>query len=290
MNRRQKPLGRSAIAVSVVLCAALPFAVATTATAQEGPAFRASPHTAPSEEKIVPVGPVQNPPADAKPHRWFTMVALVNSYPTMQSEDLVRRYFDGIMHVLAPDYEDVRTVSDIRDDALLWVPYLGVGYRVSDRVAVFLQAGYTEGKVRTKANNPSIILLPLHTDFEIQRGALYGGIGVDYFPWRMPELRPYKGIGERLRASRPFIGGRLTWVHATYTAKVKVGFKPFRNFIDVEIEDAWRIPSVNTSVGLDVPLGERSLLSFNGGYTFFDERDFDFAGPSYTIGWKFYFR
>ncbi|MBX7256097.1 MAG: hypothetical protein K1Y02_07020 [Candidatus Hydrogenedentes bacterium] len=220
---------------------------------------------------------------------WYFFLGLSNAYPKMGSESLVRNYYDGLMHKFSPTFDDVLTVGDIRDMGLLWVPYVGVGRTFGDKWSVFGQLGYSAGKVRTKADDKSYLILPMHTDFEIKRGAFYVGLGADYFPWGMPELKEYHGIMERLRAARPNIGGRATYVSATYRAKAKVGWKPFDNLVDMTISDEWVIPSVAPSIGLDVPLGPKSQLSFGASYSWFKEQEDDFNGPAFTIIWKRHF-
>ncbi len=236
---------------------------------------------------FVPASAAEEPPApESQNSPWFLLVGFSNAHPRIESEQLIDRYFNSTMSFLAPSYDDVLTVGDLRDRGILWVPYIGIGRVMSKRWAIFAQAGYAAGKVRTKADDPSILVLPLHTDFEIQRGATYGGVGADFFPFGMPELKEYHGFRERLRGAKLNLGSRLTWTHATYEAKVKVGFKPFDNLVDYKESDNWLLPSVSPNIGVDVPLGRRSQISFNASYNrFFDERD-DFEGPSYTIIWK----
>jgi hypothetical protein len=227
--------------------------------------------------------------SDSAASPWYFLVGLSNAHPIMMSEQLVKCYYDGTMHHLSPTYDEVLTVGDVRDEWLLWAPYVGIGRNIGTRWSVFGQFGYGRGKVRTKANDPSYLLLPLHTDFEIERGALYWGLGADYFPFGMPELQKYHGICERLRAAKPNIGARVTWVDATYHAKAKVGFKPFDNLVDYQQSEEWLIPSVSPNVGVDVPLGKQSQLSFNVSYNWFKEQGDDFNGPAFTVVWKHFF-
>ncbi|MCC6698057.1 MAG: hypothetical protein IT365_20715 [Candidatus Hydrogenedentes bacterium] len=238
--------------------------------------------------KAGPAAKAGGAPEEISP--WFFLLGFSNAHPAIQSEQLIDRYFDPIISSLAPTYDEITTVGDLRDDFLLWVPYVGVGRILSDKWAAFAQVGYAAGKVRTEADDRSLLLLPMHTDFEIKRAALYGGVGLDYFPFGMPELKEYHGVMERLRAARPNIGTRLTWTNATYEAKVKVGFKPFDNFLNYKEDDEWILPSASANIGVDVPLNKRSQVSINASYNRFnDERD-DFEGPSYTIIWKRYFK
>ena len=224
-----------------------------------------------------------------KPLRWFFLLAAVNAHPRLESEKLIHKYWEPAMRLLAPGYDGVNTIGDLRDDFLLWPPHVEFGRVLSRRWALLFQVGYTAGKVRTKDNDPSIFLLPLHTDFEIGRSALFGGVGVDYFPFGMPELREYKGIMERLRAARPGFGPRFVLVRATYDVKMKMGFRPFPNLLSLELSDKWLVPSLNLNACTDIPLGKRSALSLNAGYSFFKERAYDFEGPLFTIAWKRYF-
>lgn len=227
---------------------------------------------------------------DVPPSTWFYFAALVNAYPKIGSEKPIDRFFNPAMRALAPGYDDVRTIGGLRDDHLLWAPHAGVGKVLSDKWALFFNAGFIRGKVRTKADDASRLLLPLHTDFEIQRGALYGTIGLDYYPFGMPERRGYRGVRERLRAARPWLGPRVTLTYATYDAKVKVGFKPLPNLINLDLHDAWLLPSLSPTAGVDIPLDRLSLLSLSASYNVFWEQERDFEGAAYTISWKRFFR
>lgn len=237
----------------------------------------------------LPAGPAAtDAPAQVSP--WFFLLGFSNAHPAIQSEQLIDRYFDPIISSLAPTYDEITTVGDLRDDFLLWVPYVGVGRILSDKWAAFAQVGYAAGKVRTEADDRSLLVLPMHTDFEIKRAALYGGVGLDYFPFGMPELKEYRGVMERLRAAKPNIGTHLTWTNATYEAKVKVGFKPFDNFLNYKEDDEWLLPSASANIGVDVPMNKRSQISINASYNRFNDKRDDFEGPSYTIIWKRYFK
>jgi len=228
--------------------------------------------------------------AHAAPLRWHFLAAAVNTYPKLESEQLVDRFYNRPLRLLAPGFDDVRTFNDVSDDGLMWPPHIGVGRVLGDRWDVFFEAGYSAGKVRTKATDPSLLILPMHTDFEILRQAFYAGVGVDYYPWRTVALGEYHGFAERFRAARPFLGSRLTWTWASYDAKAKVGFEPFGTLVQVQLADEWLLPSLNLCVGADVPLTPRSLVTVNAGYNFFKDRAYDFEGPAFTIGWKYFFR
>lgn len=222
--------------------------------------------------------------------KWFFLIAGVNVYPKLQSEKLIRNLFDPAMKFLSPEYDRVTTVTDLRDKGLLWPPHFGFGYNINRYFSVSMQMGYTAGKVRTKQNDPSILLLPLHTDFEITRGAAFIGVGLDYFPFGMPRQKAYTSWRDRLLAARPSLGARVTWTHAFFESKVKIGLKPFIPLINVRLEDQWDLWSVNLNGGLDIPLTRRSALTMNAGYNFFEAETGDFNSSSYTLGWKYLFR
>lgn len=247
----------------------------------------------PEGDALLPESLMQ-PEADtseqvATARRWFLILAWVNVHPKLETERLIDRYFDPAMKFLAPGYDDVLKISDLRDMCLLWPPHFGIGYVLSPKWVIFLQGGYSVGKVRTKADDRSVLLLPLHTDLEIQRGAAYFGLGLDFYPFGQPETKKREGWRERLRAARPSLGARYTYTYATYDAKVKVGFKPLPN-IGIKLSDSWFIPSVNLNLGVDIPIDDKNQLFCNAGYAFFSDQDQDFNGAAFTIGWKHFFR
>lgn len=237
---------------------------------------------------VAPVEADDDATAEAD-RRWFAFAAMVNSHPRLESEKLIQRYFNPTVRAIAPNFRDVRTVGDLRDEYLLWIPHVGVGRVLSDRWSVFVQGGYSAGTVRTKSRNVSLFLFPLHTDFEIQRGAFYMGAGLDYYPWGQVEQRDYRGLGDRLRHAKPSLGLRHTWTYADYKAKAKLRFAPFDNIVSYSERDAWLVPSYGVFAGLDVPVNKRNVLIVNGGYNLFSRRRADFEGAAATLGWKYLF-
>lgn len=219
---------------------------------------------------------------------WFVLPALINVYPKLESENLIRKYYNPAMRVLAPGFNDVRTVGALRDEHLLWTPDLSVGRVLSPHLAVYVHFGYSGGKVRTKRKDTSLILLPLRTDFEIFRSAAYVGLCADVFPWGMPERRKYDGIGDRLKNTRPCIGFRLTETYASYRVKVKNGFIPGVHVLNLELSDNWWVPSFNVNLGADIPIDAHNALTVNGGYNFSFSKDHDFDGAAFTVAWKRY--
>ena len=220
---------------------------------------------------------------------WYFFVAAVNVYPKLESERIIKELFEPTLATLAPGHQGVTTISELRDDHLLWPPHVGVGLKLNNHWAVFLEAGYTVGKVRTKTDDTSLILVPLHTDFELKRSALFAGLGVDYFPWGMPKQANYHGLRERLAQIRPFVGTRFTWTYATYRAKAKVGLLPFPNLLNLELSDAWSLPSATAVIGFDMPLSQNTALTVNGGYNHFWDQAQDFEGWAFTVQWKYLF-
>ncbi len=62
------------------------------------------------------------------------------------------------------------------------------------------------------------------------------------------------------------------------------------NLLTVKLDDAWTLPSINLNAGFDVPLNARNSLFVNAGYNFFRDQQEDFAGWSFTLGYKRFFR
>ena len=220
---------------------------------------------------------------------WYFFIAAVNVYPGLESEELINKTLEPVLRTLSPGHEGVYTVSDLRDDHGLWPPHIGLGKNLNDKWSMFLEAGYTAGKVRTKNDRRSILLLPLHTDFEIHRSAVFAGVGLDYFPWGMPEQRDNDGLGDRFSNIRPFLGTRLTWTHATFRAKAKLGLAPLPNFLNLELGDSWTLPSATIVGGFELPLSRDTTLTVNAGYNHFWDQEFDFEGYAFTIQWRRYF-
>jgi len=220
------------------------------------------------------------------PSRWFYFLAAANVHPGLASEELIEDYFNEPAHWFAPGFDDVRTVGDLRDEFLLWTPYIGIGRVMGKHWSLFLQGGYSAGTVRTKAKDRSRILLPLYTDFSLRRGALYGGGGLNFYPFGLTDRAGETG----LKGAKPFIGTRLMWTEATYDVKLKIGLWPVKDLIRVNVSDRWLLPSVSTNVGLNVPLTERSELELNIGHSFFFDQESDFEGAVFTVQYNRFFK
>ena len=222
---------------------------------------------------------------------WFIVLSLINVYPKLESEELIRRLYNPAMRLLAPGFQDVRTPGDYRDEHLLWTPEIGIGRILSPRWSAKIYLGYSAGTIRTKAKNPSILFgIPLKTDFEIYRSAAYLGLGANFFPWGMPERKKYSGWLERLRNSKANLGLTLTHTYAGYKVKATAAFAEGPNFLNFEQEDNWWVTSFNANIAADIPFNKRNALSLNAGYSFAFQKGYDFDAAAFTIGWKRYFR
>lgn len=222
--------------------------------------------------------------------RWFIHAGVVNAYPYMKSEALIRRYYDPIMKGIAPGHDKVNTVGDLRDAHLLLPPQIGWGVNLSKRWSFSMQGGWAAGTVRTQQDNKSILFLaPWHEDFKIRRGAYYLGAGFDFFPFGMCEQRDYKGFVDRFKGIRPFIGESVTITDASYHAHAQLGIKGLPN-IGVQLEDRWVLPNLNIHLGLDFPINERGAISVNAGFNRFWEQTNDFQGWAISWEYKYLFR
>ncbi len=222
--------------------------------------------------------------------KWFWFVSVVNPYPKMESEKPVRKYFSPIMGFLAPEHEPVKTVSDYRDMHLIWAPHFGIGYKINDKFTVTAQGGGEGGKIRTKQTHPSILLMPLHTDFEIKRMAFYFGAGVHYLPFGSPVHKKFEGFWDRLRCSRPYLSLSLTHTYATYDAKVKVKFEPFLPLVDLHLSDCWPTFSVDMNLGFEIPLKTQDEFVISFGYSKFLQLEEDFDSFTITLEYKRFFK
>lgn len=240
-----------------------------------------------TDEKLVLRGESDNP--EVRYSKWFFHLGMANAYPKIESEKLVRKFYDPLLEGLAPAHDEVLLISELRDMGLVWAPQLGVGRVLGDYFAFTAIFSYAGGKVRTEQTNRSIFLLPLHEDFSIKRSATVIDLALDWYPLKAPEQRAYAGWKERFRASRPRVGINSTYVWATYDAKVQLQFVPFPN-LTIKLTDKWFIPSFQARLGWDIPIDERNLLQFNMGYQWFTKETQDFNGPVFGISWKSFFR
>jgi hypothetical protein len=251
-----------------------------------------------AEDVSVPLPDVTKPteavPADAisedmAPRKWNVLFSLVNIYPALESESLVKDIYDPLMRILAPGYDNVYTVGDLRDDHVLLAPHIGIGYSITPRWSFCMQGGYSAGTLVSEDTWPSRLLLPLHSHVAITRGGYYVTAGFDFWPLKQVEQKKYAGWGERVRGIRPMIGARYNLNYATFDAKVKIRFKPLPNLIDVKISEAYMLTGIIVNAGFDMPITAYSHMTFEADYNFFQSHEEDFNGPAITIGIKHYF-
>ncbi len=223
--------------------------------------------------------------------RWFWHLGLTSSFPRIESEELVGKLYNPLMKTLAPGYDDVTLVGDYRDMGVLLAPQIGLGRRVGDHLTFTFHGGWAGGKVRTKQDAETLIpFLNLHNDFEIYRGAGYVDFAVDVYPFKHPKLLDYETWRERLKAARPKVALSTTIVQADYKAKVKIGLDklPWIPNIGVTLTDEWLLQSYKTRVGLEIPINRRNVLSFDAAYNFFEDVQYDFNGPIFSVVWQHY--
>lgn len=225
-----------------------------------------------------------------KKRNWFVLFGAVNVYPKLEREKLIKKILDPVVDALAPGYAGTHTFTDMRDDGLMWPPQLSVGRVLSDYFALSVHGGYTPGTVRTNKSNPSIFSgIPLHTEVKIKRWASFVGVDLDYYPFRMAELKKYANWWERLRAARPTLGARVTYTWAGFDARINFGFGFAEKIMGIRLHEEWELPSLTLVAGVDIPINHRNTFILNGGYTFFKEQRQDFNGPVFTLGWRYMF-
>ncbi len=226
-----------------------------------------------------------------KPRSWFFILGMVNAYPKLEREKLIKTYLEPALCTIAPGFDEVKTFTDMRDNGLLWPPQIAAGKLLNEHLALSVHAGFSEGVVHTQSRDASLLLgLPLHTDIRIYRKALYIGLDLDYYPLGAVALKHYESFLERLRAAKPALGTRLTWTHAGFSARVQLGMGPIKDLVSIRLKEDWLLPSLNVNAGVDIPWSKNSVLVFNGGYNFFSDQRQDFNGAAFTIGWRYFFK
>lgn len=221
--------------------------------------------------------------------RWFWHLGVTSAFPRIESEKLVSKLYDPIMRGLAPGYDDVTLIGDYRDMGLLLAPQIGLGRRVGDHLTFTVHGGWAGGKVRTVQDTRTwLFLLPFHNDFEIYRSSAYVDIAVDAYPFGHPKLLDYESWRERFKAARPKVALSTTLLEADYKAKVRIGFGNVLPNIGIDLTDKWYLQSYKTRVGLEVPINRRNVLSFDAAYNWFEDLQYDFNGPIFSVIWQHY--
>ncbi len=222
--------------------------------------------------------------------KWFLSLGMANNHPQLKAaEDQIDTEVNHTFQLIAPGFGNVKTFQDQASDFMVWTPFISIGRKLTTRWDVFAQVGYTTGKVHTKGTDASLLLLPLHTEVSFKRSAFFAGMGVEWFPWEMPEVRKYATLAERLKGARPFLGTTLNYNYLTADANVKAGFVPFVNLLHIEQREAWQVWNSSLVIGLDIPLGSRTTLCANVTYNTFFDHGYDFSGPSASLYWQWHF-
>jgi len=99
------------------------------------------------------------------PRRWFVLVGLVNVYPRLEREQLIKDILDPVIRTMAPGCRGAGTFTDMRDEHLLWPPQISMGRVLSRRFALSIHGGYSAGRLtyrQTQSKHP------------VRRPAVYG--------------------------------------------------------------------------------------------------------------------
>ena len=221
---------------------------------------------------------------------WFVMFGNTNNHPALRDASrTIDRQLNLPFRLIAPGFDDIRTFKDQADDFGIWSPMVGIGRNLNEYWDVFLQVGYSRWTIPTRQTNVSIFLLPLHTDIQLTRSNFFVGGGATYFPWRMPELRSYDTIGERLRNSKPYAGVFVLYNHLTFDARIRARPLPLPRIVNREESGRWNDVSIGAQLGVETPLTERTTVSFNVQYNYFVNNHRDFSGPGLgsLVKWRF---
>lgn len=221
---------------------------------------------------------------------WYFFNGNSNNHPRLNTASSeIDANINQTLRLILPAFDDVTTFSDQRDDFMIMTPFIGVGKVLSPKWDAFFQTGYSAGKVRTEATDFSILLIPFHTDVELERSTFFASLGLIHFPCGMAERAKGRTIGKRFRQAKPYVGGTLNWNYLTFDARIKAGPVPLTNIIRFNQTRHWRPWSVGFLAGLDIPMTRRGVLSINAQYTAFIDYGDDFSGPTFNVFWKRFF-
>jgi hypothetical protein len=216
--------------------------------------------------------------------KWFLLFGGVNSHPRLEKASrLVDNQINHTFRLIAPGFDDVTTFADQRDDFMLWSPWFSVGRKLTTHLDVFLQAGYVEGEVESRASDTSIFLVPLHTDVRFHRSSLFLGTGFDWYPWGMAQKPLSGGLRECLKNTRPFMGLTQNWNYLTAGARVSAGFAPWPDMLRVRQDERWSTWNTGFFVGTETPVTSRLLVCTDFSYNLFYKYSDDFSGPSVSF-------
>ncbi|HIJ66011.1 MAG TPA: hypothetical protein HPP77_08670 [Candidatus Hydrogenedentes bacterium] len=224
------------------------------------------------------------------PAEWYFYTGNVNVHPRLDdAEKEIDRMINRRFRLFAPGFDDIRTFSDQRDDMMIWNGLIGVGRTLSRHWDFFFQAGYAAGKVRTEATDLSIFLIPLQTDITLERSSAFVGPGLAFYPRGMSRRAKYDSFAGRLKQAKPFVATTLAFNYLTFDADVKAGFVPLGGLIRQKESRRWRPWNAGLSLGADIPLTKKTVLSTNAQYSFFFDEGGDFSGPAFNFYCKRFF-
>jgi hypothetical protein len=239
-------------------------------------------------------------PEDDGISKWYVNQGMMNVHPQLKiAEEMIDAEINQVLRSFASGFDDITTFSDQSDDFMIWSPFISVGRVLNKRWDVFLQVGYTKGEVQTTGHDPFTLaplltpLLTLHSDITLERSTFLMGLGVDFYPLGMPELRKFDSWGERFKGVKPYLSPTLNYSYLTYDADVRLTLGPALGapYVRTRIQrdDSWKLWNIGLTAGLDIPVSKRSTLSVNGTVNFFFDQGEDFDGYSFTFFWKRFF-
>lgn len=216
---------------------------------------------------------------------WHFDIGVRSHHPRLQeTRDVLRERLDAPLkldfaHVFSQPY----TPIDRNTDWGCGSGFLGFGRQQSDWLIWNVHAGGSWGEDR---NFSRFLVTSLGVNFKYQ--SFYVGGDIEIYPWKVPEVRPEMKIGERLRASRPFI---LTGIEAGYVrADCQGAFRIFRLpvYRDEEHVRDW-IGNYFIGLGWSVPLSDSVSWNIAGDYAFNFYRANEFNSWNLITGLRFRF-
>ena len=223
--------------------------------------------------------------------RWFFYLGLNQTFPKIESEDLINKLFEPLTQAIAPGFDEINTVGDLRDVGLLITPLIGVGRRIGDHFTVSMHGGWAGGYVRTEQRERILHIGPeLYNDFFIYRGSWYLDFIVEAHPWGHTKLQAYDTWKERFKASRPKIALDFIFIHANYDSVVSLEVGRVLPNLRIELRDNWSIPGIRPHIGWEIPIDRHNQIVFTAGYNWFTRQRFDFEGPTFSVAWQHYWK
>lgn len=221
---------------------------------------------------------------------WYFFFGNMTNFPNLHdASKQIDSQITKPLKLLAPGFDAPKSFSNQRNDVMIHTPFVGLVRELNSHWDLFVQSGYTQGKVRTKDTDLSILLAPLYTNITFKRSSFFAGVGTHWHPWGTCTMTQYDSWAARLRAAKPFFATSINWNYLTFDADIKAGFVPFRKAIRITKSDTFEIWSHNAVFGVDVPLDKKTLFAFNVNYNTFFEHGADFSGPSFSTYIKRYF-